>query len=436
MSLKNKILVAVLSVFFILFMTISQVLAGLNVNKPEEKVLPASGLSDSIFESQNTSYVENPDLPQKLKFKTIPYTIDVPSVAGAVVDEGNIYKVSDSIYLYITEFNPLEKYLQNAVTAELGKALLMNYNNELTQMSSAAEEDGFINGYGAVYKILDMTVTDSTQLVPSTTIGYEISVPEYDNKIFVSVVSQTAIAETDNQTMANMKVLLDQLVMTLQYSEEVKAEIDGKAAEAEAAAEAAASEAAAELEYAGQSGSDIYDELTGGNTSESKEMKDMSLTIDKDYEDLVLHFYWENTTTAPDALTIYNLNKTVSYEPTSIENGEATFRMGRINKGSMIIEITGTNYGQCSMALYEEKDDPANKIENTSDDYSQHQPTYYNPNTGDSNGGSGSYGSDTSDSSSSSGSVTVNSDGTITYDSSAGGYTGTNKNMSTGEVEY
>ncbi len=272
-------------------------------------------------------------------------------------------------------------------------------------MRSAVEENGYINGFSASYKIFDLTVTDAVDTVPSTIIGYELTPPEADSEqLFVSVVSKTSIGEISNSEMANMKDLLDSMVATIQYSEELKGQIASEKEKEEAEAEAAAAEAASNL------GDSSYNYESTSGASESGEVKSMSLTIDKDYESLVLYLYWENSTTKPDTLKILNTDKTVSYDPTSIENGQAVFRLGKINAGTMLMEITGSNYGKCTMALYEESEDPANKT----------SIAEQTPSTDGGYEGSGSSGDSSSSGASSqstAGSVTVNPDGSITYGS-------------------
>ncbi len=350
MKTSSKIGISVSAIFAVFFFAITMVLTNLagTIKATAAQTIPAGNLSNSIFDSQNMKYVADPSLPVTTNFETIPYTIDLPQVdAASVGQHGRVYKVLEDTYIYTTEFKKSNGTIDNVLPEELGKALKIDYVASLTNIRSAADETGFLDGFEAGYKVYDMAVmsdASGADTVPATVFTFAFNVPDYDSTLAVSIAKRKPLSETTNEELIQLKQLLDTISRTIQYSEELATSLKEAEEKAQEEAAVAAEQEKEAMERAEQTSETSEVEETKSNAT------NMAVTIDKDYGNLELVLYWENSTVAPE-FVIYNTDKTVSYSPVSVVNGEAVFQMGKVAASKMVLEITGENYGKVSMSL-------------------------------------------------------------------------------------
>lgn len=183
-----------------------------------ELVFPESGLSDSIFDSQNGSYAENEELPYNRALKYSPYSIDVPSDVSADVEDGTSYTISSSDYAFVTEYAKKDKDNRpTIISKQLGKAYIMDLSLEHCIMEEVASEEGFLNGnamhyYG--YKAQFANKDNAGYIV--YIMGYEVDLTE-DMSVYFAISTKTATTEALNI----YKKWLDAMAMTLRYDSAV-----------------------------------------------------------------------------------------------------------------------------------------------------------------------------------------------------------------------
>ena len=332
---KGPILAALCIMFSVFFM-ISILLAYYNKQNPKDVLYPSGDLSDSIFESQNTNYMEKESLPTQVLMKNIPYSYDAPNVDAAVVDNGHIYKLSSGVYLYATEF-PKSSAIEATIAHELGTALLMDLDESQSIMRIMLNENGFINGYDAKYLVDRLVVTNGEERVDCNLVGYELVVPNTTENVFLCVAT---VEPGSTQVFNNLKSMTQALLFTFRYSPDAQTALDKQK---EAAAEAAAKEM-----RAAQEAQEKAEAVAEQEAAQEAKTKYMAANINKDYENLQLNIYWTNAASSPD-ITLYTPDKSASYRPAEAGRGEVIFRVGQAQKGTWIVEINGTDYGECSL---------------------------------------------------------------------------------------
>ena len=136
-----------------------------NVNKqiPRPLEFPASNLSQSIFDSQNIKYSPNAAYTNRHYFYYSPYSVDIADAESAKVsDTGIVYKISDTMYFYITEFETGTN-MESVIRNELPKAIMIDSNAEMTAIDNYVYDEGYLNGFKADYYIDCMTVTNGSR---------------------------------------------------------------------------------------------------------------------------------------------------------------------------------------------------------------------------------------------------------------------------------
>lgn len=388
------VFVAVFLVSFVLFDATGVYLA----QQPTTVTFPESTLSDSIFESQNTKYKEIDGLSSTTSFENVPYLLDVPEGYSATVDNGNIYKIQDDLYMFITEF-PSSSTATNTLIAQLGKSFLINIIESGCVLQPYARGEGYINGYSAVYRGDVLKITDGTKSMTIYAIGYEVKVTK-DTYVYIG----TASSEFNSALLNGMKVYSDALITTLRYDEDLDAkQIERRTHEAIsvltekgvaldeekekviqenlATKQDETKESTQRSNYTNKgenssnqsSNSDTTSDNSSNNettteqstsngsqTSSSEDNSETSantvtrlaLVLDKNYKNLVVEFCYSNDDSNLSFL-ITDADGTNPRKPVSVKDKKATFELGAIDAGSYIVEIHGGDSGDCSVNLIE-----------------------------------------------------------------------------------
>lgn len=248
-SKKIKFTMGVAVVLFVVFIVL--LLGSVLLKKAATEgqiVFPYSGLSQSIFESQNGSYVQNESLPFVKTFELAPYYIDVPSDKTATVDAGTAYTITDTDFAFVTEYeNKNVEMLPNMIAEQLGKAyvLELNLDNCFLQENENSREEGFLNGYAMTY------VTYTAQFADSNNNGYVVYILGYNVELNDDVSAFFAVSTATGTTdsLAYYKQWLDAMAYTLRYDEALNTEREELKAQ-EKAAKAQEEEEAAKAEEA------------------------------------------------------------------------------------------------------------------------------------------------------------------------------------------
>lgn len=403
MEKTAKIISVILGVIAVILFVIYLILCGVNKTIPKELVYPESGLSQSIFDSQNIKYIANENYNTKHSFLKCPYTVDLPEVDAAKVGEyGNVYKVSDSMYFYMTEFAK-DTSVESVLRTELSPAVMVDSNSDMTAIDNYVYDEGYFNGFKADYYIDGMTVTNGNRTVTVYITGYILTITdtEYDHgyKMFIGCMASS----NDTDTYANAKGIVDSVVATFQINgstQNTLCEEEEYQRSLEEEAIKQAQENGENVNYnnstipssgenmvvsTDNSSSDFASNATQGvpannngtnpsdnpyirndailnkdassndsenGTSNIPARKVKNMTLSEEYTAVTLYYYFENK----DAeLTIYLTSPDGSeeYTPTSVSDGVAIFKLDKMSVGKWTVTING-DAGQDSMRLYSE----------------------------------------------------------------------------------
>lgn len=359
MKNSTKIILAILVFFFLVLFIIVLALSKVEKQQPQEVIYPASSLTQSIFDSQNMVYQNVEELPKEMGFDTIPYTLHVADVPKATVGNGSIYRIDDMSYIYISTFDNTETTASNVIKSELSKALLIDAIDDSCVVQNMAQETGYINGFGAKYYVDVLTASNGFSNAKAYMVVYELFVPneEYQTQ---SILICTAATVESTQAYEFCKSYCDAIISTCQFNEEkhyqiqdaIRAQQDRDMAEDEAQNEQEVSYTNSYEEESEYDDYDPYEEESVDDTERDEEVekfKEMAVSLNEDYDSLVLYFYWTNSAETLD-LTLYTPDKSASYRPSSNSGGTAVFNLGKVSAGKWILDIVG-DYGECSMKL-------------------------------------------------------------------------------------
>lgn len=368
MSKSSKILVLILSLVAVLLFIVFLFLEGINSSIPKEVTYPPSNLSQSIFDSQNMKYVPNSSLTIQHIYETTPYQFDtVDTDMAKVGDYGAVYKISDTVYVYTTECEETAN-ISSVIKKELSPAVMIDSDTSMSVLDNYVHEEGYSNGFKADYYIDCLTVSNGSRTSSVYLTGYELTVTEeeYDHgyKLFLGIVT----AVKDTETFEQAKGLLDTLMNTFQYNAESQEAITRAEKQAE-------QEAEQEAKLSGTSGSEektsaVNDkDVTVTTTDNAQDMASVAdaqtaetmeeelpqksqktVTIPVTYNGVSLYYYYTNIS-EPVTVTLYNPDKTESYQPVSNSEGIALFELQQMEPGKWIVEIEGMP-GEDSMKLY------------------------------------------------------------------------------------
>lgn len=404
MDRSSKILIGILSFFAIVMLGIYFFLSAVNKQIPKELVFPPSGFSQSIFDSQNTKYVANSAFTGKHCFQRSPYMIDIAETDKAMVsDVGVVYKISDTMYFYITEFGK-DTSIESVMRNELPKAVMIDSNEEMTAIDNYIYDEGYINGFKGDYYIDCMTVTNGTRAASVYITGYALTITDVEadhgNKMFLGVVSATS----DTDTYINGKQILDSVVQTYQFNGTVQAalvEEEERARKEEERLRQEAIDNGQTYVPVANTSNDSRDNLVVSSDNSTTDLasnanlapgqvqpsdniredayinppnnapsnannnagegsgaaadvsipvrKTKSMELTTEYTDVTLYYYYQNT---GNEISVTLESPTgATYVPTSMAQGTAVFKLDSMSQGKWHIHIAG-DAGTDSMKLY------------------------------------------------------------------------------------
>lgn len=401
-----KILSVILGVLAVMLLGIYIFLSGINKQIPRPVEYPNSNMSQSIFEAQNTKYTPNSGLTAKHYFAHSPYSVDIaPSDVAKVSDVGSVYKLSDSMYFYITEYENGTN-IESVIRNELPKAVMIDSNVEMTAIDNYIYEEGYLNGFKGDYYIDCMTVTNGTRTSSVYITGYTLTITDtaldHGYKMFLGVMA----AKNDTATFNNAKGMLDAVVGTYQVNYDIQNDLLKKEDEARQAEELKKQEAlergetyvpttqveqpqenlivnsdgsttdmAANAdpvapqqtvdpgtqtsEYIRQdalinNGNNNAGEGQGGmGNANIPQQKTKSMTLDQEYTAVTLYYYYENTDEEISVM-LESPDGNRTFTPQSTAPGTIIFKLDSMEAGKWRLKIDGTP-GTDSMKLYSEK---------------------------------------------------------------------------------
>lgn len=342
MGKKSKIILIIAMPVLILLIVLYMALSSLYVPKQVPLVYPESGLSESLFVSQNNEYTENENLPNCHSFKTVPFKIDMFTGAGAEVGSGTIYSAdfSEGVYCYLAEYTD-EDSLQQIIGEQFPKAILIDYVDSMTSVTNIMSEYGYINGFTANYQVDQISVSNGKQRSMSCLIGYALDMEgDYEGKnLFVSV--GTTIQSSDAFSVC--KQVLDTLMTTLRFDNALKDEQDRAArlAEQEAAAEADGYEEEYDEEYSEET---IVDDGIYSEEIDASNVTQLPVNIRDNCDVVTVTVTWTN----PTDYAVFELffpGGGSFCDPTLQEATSATFTLKNVEAGTFMLHVK--NYLDC-----------------------------------------------------------------------------------------
>lgn len=313
--------------------------------QPEQIEYPGSGLSGSIFDVQNTEYVPNSSFSAQYKYKNISYILDVPDRTSAVVDDGSVWKLSDAFYVFTSEI-PFNAEINTIIGHQLGKALLLDCDDNRTLFDEIKEESGYRNGFGSLYQIKKMYLSNGTESRECVVMLYLIELPSENEDVLIGTLCTT---ET-NQNIRAMKDYADALFKTFRFDEdwddERQKQIKQDAYDEEKA------EKKAEAEKLNEERQAAYDEAEAQKElMKSAVTSENAVEIDKDYAVMLLNASWVNYN-AVQSMELVSPTGT-TYVADSIEERNGTITVNNAKKGTYTLRVTGVNIGDVSITLSE-----------------------------------------------------------------------------------
>ena len=326
-------------IFFVTICIMLLVLLGLlnyvEADVPEEIIYPKSGLSESLFVSQNMKYTPDEKLTKEHHFSLVPYMFDVPEVDAAKVDTGSLYGISDGLYLYATEYAK-DKPIDIIMREQLSKVVLIDFDKNLSSIENLVLEKGYVNGFKAEYRIDCITTSNGEEYKNAYILGYNLLLEEFDYNMYVGIATLNESTELYKLS----KQWVDVILGTYQFDEALDEKM--KRAEREAL------EKENKIKEQEKEEVDKQQELIDKYDTSSK-FKEMLVPINEAYDSATLYFYWTNDKMPLD-LTLYNPDKSASYKPTMNKDGEARFDIRKAEVGKWVLSISG-DYGECSMKI-------------------------------------------------------------------------------------
>lgn len=354
MKTSTKIAIFILAMIAVLMLIVFVFLTGINRHMPKDVVYPQGNLSQSIFDSQNTKYVANADLPNKYSFKYCPYTVDTPDVDAAELgDNGVIYQISPDLCLYFTEYDKGTN-IEEILRKELSSGILINSDVERSAVDNKIYELGYMNGFKAAFRIDGLTATSGKDAKTAYILGYDLEITDEDNfhgkNIYISVLSP--VESTEQYVL--QKNVLDHVFMTFQFDNKLEMDLDSideaekrkqeeeqkkiERQEEERLEAIEKEEKAAETESAEDDGIPKHSEKT--------------LAIDEEYTNVTLYYNFTCPTdqisvklTSPDGAKIYT--------PASVSAGKMLFNVPVMEPGKWVLIIDG-DPGSDSVKIFKE----------------------------------------------------------------------------------
>lgn len=415
MDKTSKILSIILGIIAIVLFGFYLYLSGVNKDIPRDVVYPPSGLSQNIFDSQNIKYRAVSGYNDRRSFKQCPYGYDIAKTDSAKVsDYGRIYMVSDSMYFYTTEYRKDES-IETIIRNELSQAVMIDSDASMTAINNVLHEEGYLNGFKADYYIDCMTVTNGNRTATVYITGYALSITDssadHGYKMFIGVMS----GYNTTTAYAEGKGIVDSVIGTLHYNEDVQGGLlraEREAAEAEERArkeaekngmtyipstqvappqeslvvstEGSTTDMAANSVVPGAAAGGVSqgtantnipqndmireDAYIGANNNNNADgtrgdaagaqipqQKNKSVTLEKEYRGVTLYYYYTNAD-AQISIQLVNPSGTQAYQPVSMDRGTVVFKLETMEAGKWQVQVNG-DVGEDSMKLYSENEE-------------------------------------------------------------------------------
>ena len=344
MKKSTKVVLIISSIILVILLTLIGIISYFEKLQPEEIVYPGSGLSGSIFDTQNTEYTPNASFPEVYGYKNVPYLLDVPASNKASVGEGTTYRLNNGLYIYTSEF-PYNTDIDYTLSTQLGKTLMLDCNDDMTIVETMKEEIGYRNGFGIVYDCKNMYISNGTDTIKAVLLTYYVELPDEDEDVLIGVISQV---ET-NEAIRQMKDVLDAELATFRYDEDHLEDIQKriKDEQSEQAREEREKENQQRLEEREQ------EQKTKEEEEELKKLtttSDVDIELENDYATLELILKWQGQN-AVQSVVMISPDGNTTYEPADIQERQATFTIPRAVKGTWIARVTGVNVGSVNIVM-------------------------------------------------------------------------------------
>lgn len=387
MSKKIKVYIIIFSILTIILGVFVAMIA---IRENGEKNLvdyPSGSLSDSIFDSQNPTYVPNDSLPTAKSFSHIPYTIDTLDKDGVTVDTGTIYSINDNQYLFYSEILKGDDAVSE-LAYQFAQVLEYNVDDDDVTYSLIKEETGYINGFAATFDIIKVSVPGDNAEKSAIIEAYTLVMPDQDDfevLYDMSVCAVSTIEDTDMLSQCQQLAVID--IGTIQYSESLKkqmiedlekleknSDLQTTGEETEATEEIAEPETE-NIEAPTESieENDDMEEIVINNDSASSDdnnsgdessdtnsvslddtnSKKMALHLKQGYNNLTLGITWSNTSESP-VIEVKSPDGSQTYSATDVSNGKCSVIIGQASAGVYVVRIG--NYEACGEFSFELQD--------------------------------------------------------------------------------
>lgn len=344
MTKKDKGLLIAVAIITVLLIIVYVFVHNASLSQTVFIQYPEGTLSDSLFVSQNNTYTENQALPVEYDFERIPFSIDLPSGSSANVGNGTIVKVNEQFMIYISEHDA-NTNAQTLFLSEFPTAIMMNYSPLYTYAQTQTSQSGYINGSSADYEFDLINISDGAKNIPAYAAMYDITQlekEEYESKIIVAAIT----TNTDNDSLASTKALIDAIMLTFRYNENLdRAMKNGSSSYI--------TPDVADIE-------DVEEEKKPTSVNEVIRDSDIDATlkgvnISEEYEDLYITIYYETPAALP-VLTLYDTQfNTINDKVVADDYTSTTFHVGKVTAdktGKYILKITHSgDTGNITMKL-------------------------------------------------------------------------------------
>ncbi len=317
------------------------------VYEPPKEILvyPEGNLSDDIFTEQNNNYTPNDGLPQEHSFSNVPYLIDVPQASAASVGSGTVYRISETMYVYLSEYSDPNS-VQEVVTSQFPSAILTDFIPEYTNVVTHVDKQGYINGFSSEYIAEEISVSNGAAKSDAVLLGYLLNLPDNDifagNHLWVSV----GVTDITNENLERCSIFLDAVMNTVRLDGERSKKMHD---EAERMAEAAESEAREQtlppVEIAEPQVEPPQSEQTADpGASYDADIYKIDIPLDDVYEMVKIDVNWSESNTSA-ILELFNPEKTLYFDPVEQAENSASFVIEGNDIGSYELRIKGA--GAC-----------------------------------------------------------------------------------------
>lgn len=346
MKKSSKVILIISGVIMALLLIVIGIISYFEKLQPEAIEYPGSGLSGSIFDTQNTEYVPNASFPMVHEYEDIPYLLDVPQSNKAQVGEGTTYKMNNNLYVYTSEF-PFNTDIDYTLSQHLSKVLMLDSDENMTILETQKEEVGYRNGFGIVYDVKNMYVSNGVNSLKAVVMTYYIELPDETKDALIGVISTVE----SNDAIRLMKDVLDAELATFRYDEKRLDEIEKRERkeyqEEQRELSAAEREAQEQQRAEEEAQKEAEKELAQMTTT-----SDVDVVLEEPYSMLNLKISW-GTRDAVQSILLISPGGT-NYEPVSLDSREAVFTVPNAQAGSWTARVTGVNVGSVNIVMTEE----------------------------------------------------------------------------------